>query len=432
LKTKTALLWLLCILILFAGGRVFYWTYWRTRMAQNPRVHLVAWNSPIKGKQISQDKPTDSPIKLRQVLPGKLSSSPVIGNDGSVYAAIYTATFSGAIYALDRSGDVRWTYHVDRNDIPSGLMRDAEDNLFFTTNNKVFSLTASGRKRWEKECAPLNPFPRVVQEGALTRDTLFTTCGEHFVALDTTDGRELWRAPYTFFQYNTTPVVLRSGAVVLPEDWSLAAVDRNGNSLWNYPPPNHIMPKPRPGLTVDQMLFSSSIAVGPDESLYLGSGDGEFSSFSPEGVLNWTYDAGPLRGIYFNASPVITSDGTVIAVSAETSVYAFTSAGELRWSLHIGDPVKNLVQPSPVLGSDGTIYVLAAGKLVALSDLGTTLWELPLPGDAVTSPTLAPDGTLYIATSDKTLYAVQTTSKGLMNSAWPKYQRDLRNSGSSF
>jgi len=113
-------------------------------------------------------------------------------------------------------------------------------------------------------------------------------------------------------------------------------------------------------------------------------------------------------------------------------VYAFTSAGELRWSLHIGDPVKNLVQPSPVLGSDGTIYVLAAGKLVALSDLGTTLWELPLPGDAVTSPTLASDGTLYIATSDKTLYAVQTTSKGLMNSAWPKYQRDLRNSGSSF
>jgi outer membrane protein assembly factor BamB len=89
-------------------------------------------------------------------------------------------------------------------------------------------------------------------------------------------------------------------------------------------------------------------------------------------------------------------------------------------------------QPSPLLGSDGTIYVLAAGKLVALSDLGTTLWELPLPSDAVTSPTLAPDGTLYIATSDNTLYAVQTTSKGLLNSAWPKYQRDLWNSGSSF
>jgi outer membrane protein assembly factor BamB len=413
LKTKTAVLWLLCIVILLAGGRVFYWSFGRTQIAQKPRVQLVARNSPIK---------------WMQVLPDQLISSPVIGNDGS----IYTATFGGAIYALDSSGEVRWTYHVDPHEIPSALMRDAEDNLYFTTNARVFSLTASGRKRWETDCAPLNPFPRVVQEGALTRDTVFTTCGENFAALDTADGRELWKVPYTFFQYNTTPVVLRSGAIVLPEDQSLAAVDRNGNSLWNFPPPKYINPKPRPALSLDQMFFSSAIAVGPDESLYLGSGDGEFSSFSAEGVLNWTYDAGPLRKIFFTASPVITSDGTVIATSTEASVYAFTSTGELRWSVHVGPGVKSMIQPSPVLGSDRTIYVLAAGKLLALSDLGTTLWELPLPSDAVTSPTLAPDGTLYFATSDKTLYAVQTTSKELMNSAWPKYQRDLWNSGSNF
>lgn len=434
MKTKTAVLWLLCIAILLAGARVSYWTFGRTPTAQKPRAQLVARNSPIGGKQALPDKLAgspvigNSPIKWMQVLPDPLISSPVIGNDGS----IYTATFGGAIYALDSSGEVRWTYHVDPHEIPSALMRDAEDNLYFTTNAKVFSLTASGGKRWETDCAPLNPFPRVVQEGALTRDTVFTTCGENFAALDTADGRELWKVPYTFFQYNTTPVVLRSGAIVLPEDQRLAAVDRNGNSLWNFPPPKYINPKPRPALSLDQMFFSSAIAVGPDESLYLGSGDGEFSSFSAEGVLNWTYDAGPLRKIFFTASPVITSDGTVIATSTEASVYAFTSTGELRWSVHVGSGVKSMIQPSPVLGSDGTIYVLTAGKLLALSDLGTTLWELPLPSDAVTSPTLAPDGTLYFGTSDKTLYAVQTTSKELMNSAWPKYQHDLWNSGSNF
>ena len=434
MKTKTAVLWLLCIAILLAGARVSYWTFGRTPTAQKPRAQLVARNSPIGGKQALPDKLAgspvigNSPIKWMQVLPDQLISSPVIGNDGS----IYTATFGGAIYALDSSGEVRWTYHVHPHEIPSALMRDAEDNLYFTTNAKVFSLTASGGKRWETDCAPLNPFPRVVQEGALTRDTVFTTCGENFAALDTADGRELWKVPYTFFQYNTTPVVLRSGAIVLPEDQRLAAVDRNGNSLWNFPPPKYINPKPRPALSLDQMFFSSAIAVGPDESLYLGSGDGEFSSFSAEGVLNWTYDAGPLRKIFFTASPVITSDGTVIATSTEASVYAFTSTGELRWSVHVGSGVKSMIQPSPVLGSDGTIYVLTAGKLLALSDLGTTLWELPLPSDAVTSPTLAPDGTLYFGTSDKTLYAVQTTSKELMNSAWPKYQHDLWNSGSNF
>ena len=413
MKTKTAVLWLLCIAILLAGGRAFYWAYWRTRIAPSPRFPLLARNSPIKWKQ---------------VLPDKLTSSPVIGNGASIYAAL----FNGAIYALDRSGALRWTYHIDLNDIPSALMRDANDNLYFSTTKKVFSLTASGQKRWETECSTPNPFPRQVQEAALTRDLVFTTCGGSFAALDTTDGHELWKLPYPAFQYNTMPVVLRSGAIVLPEDRSLAVVDRNGNSLWTFPPPEYIAPRPRPGLTVDQMIFSSAIAVGPDGNLYLGSGDGEFSCFSAEGVLQWTYNASPLRGIQFLASPVITSDGTVIAISTEASVYAFTSAGEPRWSLHVGDPVKNIIQPSPVLGSDGVIYVLVAGKLVALSTAGTKLWELPLQSDAATSPTLAPDGTLYIASIDKTLYAVQTTSKELMNSAWPKYQRDLWNSGSSF
>jgi outer membrane protein assembly factor BamB len=172
-------------------------------------------------------------------------------NDGS----IYTATFGGAIYALDSSGEVRWTYHVDPHEIPSALMRDAEDNLYFTTNAKVFSLTASGGKRWETDCAPLNPFPRVVQEGALTRDTVFTTCGENFAALDTADGRELWKVPYTFFQYNTTPVVLRSGAIVLPEDQRLAAVDRNGNSLVELPAAKVHQSKAAPCLVARSNVF---------------------------------------------------------------------------------------------------------------------------------------------------------------------------------
>jgi outer membrane protein assembly factor BamB len=409
MKTKTAVLWLLFIVILLAGGRLFYWTYWRTQIVQN--FPLAAWTPRTKWKQTLSDKVT---------------SSPVVGNDGSIYLTIY----NGAVYALDRSGAMRWTYHTDLNDIPGALMRDAQGNLYFSTTKEVFSLSSSGQKRWETECAPQSA--RIAQGSALTGDVVFTTCGTDFAALDTADGHELWKLPYPFIQYNTAPVALRSGAIVVPKDRSLTALDRNGNSLWTFPSRNYIAPRPRPGLTVDQMLFASSIAVGSDESLYLGSGFGEFSCFSAEGVLKWTYDAGALRAIQFLASPVITSDGTIIAVSTDASVYAFSDAGDVRWSLRVGDPVKSMVQPSPVLGSDGAIYVFAAGKLVALSTAGTKRWEFPLLSDAVVSPTLSQDGTLYIATSDKTLYAVQTTSKGLMSSAWPKYQRDLSNSGSSF
>jgi len=88
-------------------------------------------------------------------------------------------------------------------------------------------------------------------------------------------------------------------------------------------------------------------------------------------------------------------------------------------------------QAAPVLGSDGTIYVLAETKLVALSDKGKLLWDLPLQGTPVGSPALAPDGTMYIAMSEGTLYSVQTGSRGLLQSAWPKYQHDASNSGRS-
>jgi outer membrane protein assembly factor BamB len=354
-----------------------------------------------------------------------VTSSPVIGNDGS----IYTTTYSGRIYAFDLSGNVRWTYHIDLNDIPSELMRDAEGNLYLPTSRKVFSLTATGQKRWETECAPPNAILRLPQYAALTRDVVLTTCGENFAALDKTEGREMWKLP-AFLR--AMPVVLRSGSIILSRGSSVIAVDRNGNALWNFPPPGYIAPKPRPGLLIDQFGFTAPVAVGTDDSLYGGSGDGEFSSLSADGALRWTYNFGPLRGINFVSSPVITSDATVIAISTEASVYAFTSTGELSWNVHVGAPVKNFIQPAPLLGSDGTIYAFAAGKLVALSGAGKKLWELPLASDAVTSPTLARDGTLYIATTDSTLYAVQTASKGLMNSAWPKYQRDVWNSGSSF
>ena len=105
MKTKTAVLWLLCIAILLAGARVSYWTFGRTPTAQKPRAQLVARNSPIGGKQALPDKLAgspvigNSPIKWMQVLPDQLISSPVIGNDGS----IYTATFGGAILDAERN-----------------------------------------------------------------------------------------------------------------------------------------------------------------------------------------------------------------------------------------------------------------------------------------------------------------------------------------
>jgi outer membrane protein assembly factor BamB len=404
LKSRVAILSFLCLAILLAGTRVFYWAHLPTAKVQNSR------------------------IKWGHTLPEIVTSSPVIGNDGS----IYVATRNGAIYALDRFGRLRWAYRTDRTDgsvNASGLMLDEEDNLYFSNMGKVFSLTASGKKRWEAECSPVNS-SRLFEQAALGQGVVYTTCGDNLTALNAIDGRELWKLPIA--QWNAMPVVLRNGSIVLSHDRSLVALDAHGNSLWEFPPPNYIPPPTRPGMVTDPMIISSPIAVGSDETLYMGSGDGEFSAFSSEGALKWTYNGGPLRGISFLASPVIASDNTILALSTQATLYAFTPDGVLLWNVQVGEPIKAIFQPSqpsPVLGSDGTIYVLVARKLVALSPAGKQIWELPLSADSPVPPTLAMDGTIYVGTSDGVVYAVRTASKGLMNSSWPKYQRDLANSG---
>jgi outer membrane protein assembly factor BamB len=125
---------------------------------------------------------------------------------------------------------------------------------------------------------------------------------------------------------------------------------------------------------------------------------------------------------------VIAADGTIIAVSMQDVVYAFAPEdGAVKWTFRLPQTRRGV--HSPVLGSDGTIYTMAETRLLALSDKGHILWDLPLQGTAVGSPALAPDGTLYIAMAEGTLYAVQTASHGLLQSAWPKFQHDSLNSG---
>ena len=392
---------ILLAVIVIAGARVAKWSL------------LPRWNTAA------------TRVRWKQTLPGALTSSPALGSDGS----IYVTTRNGSVYALNRSGAVRWTYHPGLYEIPTGLLLDAENNLYFSTQKRVLSLTASGKKRWEATCSPATSFLET-QAGALGERVLYAACGENLHALNTSNGSELWNEP--LFQSETFVVALKT-AIVSSHTWNLSASDPSGAPMWRFPPPNYVPPAKRPGLVTDDPFFSSPIAVGADETLYTGSGDGEFSAFGSDGSLKWTHDFGALRNIRFTSSPVIAADGAVIAMSSNAVVYALAPDGSLLWFFNLDrPPFTRISQPSPLLGSDGTIYVISALKLYALSPAGKEMWEQVLPADTEVSPTIGPDGTIYAATSDCVLYAIRTESQGLMNSPWPKYQRDVRNSGRGF
>ena len=182
-----------------------------------------------------------------------------------------------------------------------------------------------------------------------------------------------------------------------------------------------------PGLVTDQMLFSSPIAIGSDETLYLGSGDGEFSAFSSQGDLKWTYNGGPLRGTAFFRLSSDCLDNTILALSTQATIYAFTPDGALRWSVHVGDPIKIIfqpLQPLPALAAMEQFMFLSpkARCLVSVGekDSGTSalgrLTCVSDPGDRRND----------LCRDQRQCSMAQCgPHKGLMSSSWPKYQHDL-------
>lgn len=388
-----------CVVIVVAAGCIFYWY----RLVRRPvpaydKIPQVKWTkyfSPIDG----------------------FYTSPTVGKDGELYIA------GSELYCVDPSSALRWEYRVDLHDqIEGAIFQDEERNIYFGTTNKVYSLTPAGLKRWEASC-PMQKMASSDQGGTSDESTVYTVCGQSFSAFNKEDGTLRWSLPT--LDYNSSPVMLSNRELAFVRERRVFVIDREGKTIWSYPHvPLSGVGAPANGST--DTYIDTPIAVGEDGTIYGGSQLYRFVALDGQGQVKWIYDNGNKAG--FRTPPAIAADGTIIAVSMQDVVYAFAREdGTVKWTFRLPQTRRGVL--SPVLGSDGTIYIMAATRLVALSDKGHIYWDLPLQGTAVGAPALAPDGTLYIAMAEGTLYAVQTGSHGLLQSAWPKFQHDSLNSG---
>ncbi len=109
--------------------------------------------------------------------------------------------------------------------------------------------------------------------------------------------------------------------------------------------------------------------------------------------------------------------------SEDYKLYALNPDGTEKWSFAAGDHLNS----SPAIGSDSTVYVGSGDlKVYALNPDGTEKWSFATAGPVSSSPAIGSEGTLYIG-ADSMLYAIHTSSKGLAQSAWPKFRKDNQN-----
>ena len=107
-------------------------------------------------------------------------------------------------------------------------------------------------------------------------------------------------------------------------------------------------------------------------------------------------------------------------------LYAINPNGSLKWKFTTG----GWICSSPTIGSDGTIYVGSGDHyLYAINPDGTLKWKFKTGNSIYSSVAIAQDGTIFVGSDDNYLYAINSSSKGLANSPWPKYNHDNQNTG---
>ena len=148
--------------------------------------------------------------------------------------------------------------------------------------------------------------------------------------------------------------------------------------------------------------ISGTPAIGPDGTIYIGSGDRHLYALSPEGKVKWSYDC--LFGGAVDSSPAVSSTSTIYFGSG-TFFYALDQNG--KEILYVPTYVSSLLS-SPIIGEDGTVYFGGVnGKLYAMSpDLRKTSWTFSAGGPILSSPARDPSGNLYFGAEDGYLYSL--------------------------
>ena len=140
--------------------------------------------------------------------------------------------------------------------------------------------------------------------------------------------------------------------------------------------------------------------------------------------LIWSFETGDVMP----TCPAIAPDGTIYIGSLSRYFYALSPQGKLKWKFNTRDWVIS----SASIGADGTVYVGSYNHyLYAFRNNGQVLWKFKTRKFVFSSPTIYPDGLLLVGSDDGMLYALQTESKGLAFSPWPKFRTNTANSGSS-
>lgn len=394
--------------LLIAGGGLMLWQTRATQPSESaialPGSHL--WAADRHDAQgtfwATASGPASAAVVWTFVDKQGFSGGPAVAADG----ALYLASSSGTLYALNPDGAARWQAKLLARPVGAPALNAAGEILVLDKEGRLYLFTPQGELRWtsriETDIVPL-----------------------------------------------TGPIVDRAGVAYYPSERSLIAVQANGQLLWRVDLPTYSYISPQPILSADgKYLFFQDIVVdaasgataseqtdelldsfvvGADGNLYLVSqGAVQRVLLTAAGMETNPYAQWDLLslnlGFRLPGSAGVTPDGRVWVYYTSGNEY-----GKLLWVDQDGEVTANINYPWRgndrllAIDQDATAYTCGT---VSQSQVGNTLqcgayswqrdaatWRVDLGSrGAPVGGALVP-GRLYVTTNRGELYAIDQASQ---------------------
>jgi outer membrane protein assembly factor BamB len=281
--------------------------------------------------------------------------------------------------------------------IISGGLALAEDGSLYAAceDGFVYALDPNGKLQWKMYIGPTESTPVIVSDGSVL---VSNNHGRLFALNHSGDIR--WQTDlYDGNTLNKNAGALGREYFYVPSRGNLSAARlTNGQVDWQS------------GWGGDQW---GSVTLTPDGNL-LSPGRGRLTALDSSGRVAWQYPPLTPEAIQRNGGFALTpasffvSSG--IAVDADRHMYAgigrtkFVAMGpdgSIKWEVKMDPKTQGseINRSSPVIAADGTIYFASSDStLYAVDSFGTTKWKFQLRGPAQATPLLTQDGSIFVVT----------------------------------
>ena len=274
--------------------------------------------------------PTGSPLYSTPML---LDDLIIFGSEG------------GALNAVDRKGQARWSYSVSSGEIFAHPVSDGKLIFFGATNQIFYAVDKIGRAKWQ-----FTTRERIKSDPAISEGIVYASSYDgHIYALKAEDGSLLWQFPAVPAKEEEPKEEGKEEDKKEGKEETKEGAKEEEKTIEPSPavtpPPAAIAPK----------AFSYAAPVIRDGVLYVGNLDGfMYALHTADGTLKWRYKTE--GGI---TSTALVHEGVIYFGSKDAHVYALDAAtgSKLKWKLKTGGAILSSAQ-----WVDGVIYIGSSDK----------------------------------------------------------------------